>query len=335
MLGVLILMIAVFSVLRPDSFGTFDNLKSIALIEATVVILALAALVPRIVDEFDFSIGAIFALSQTMCVGLVVQHHWSIPIALLVALSIGATAGLVNGVMVAKVGLGSFVATLATSGIYSGLTLLYTNGEAVFGSAPKAFTNISRSEPLGIPLPIIYALVIAVFLSVAFSSFPVGRRLYAMGSNRKAAHLMGIRDQRYVIGTFIMSGLLASVGGIILGAEVGSATSESGLALLIPAFSGVFLGATAITPGRFNVWGTVIAVYLVAVMVTGLQQLGAKLWVTPVFQGAVLLAAVSLSLWTSKIRASRARAARIAALDRQAEAGQSNIDVGEPTAGAA
>jgi ribose transport system permease protein len=320
MVGILLLMIVVFSLLRPESFGTFDKQRAIGNTHATVL-LALAAMMPLIVGEFDFSVGAIFALSQTICVGLVIEHGWSVPLAIIVAICIGIVAGTINGLLVAKLGLGSFVATLATSGILAGLTLLYSGGETIFGDAPKMFTDISRSELFGIQLPIYYALAIALVLGVLLASFPIGRRLYAIGSNRRAAHLMGIPDDRYVVGTFVFSGIISAIGGVVLGAEIGAASAEGGLALLIPAFSGAFLGATAITPGRFNVWGTVIAVYLVAVTITGLQQLGAALWVTPVFNGAVLLVAVSLSLWTGNMRARRARAARLEALDRDAERG--------------
>lgn len=323
LVGVLVALIVVFSLLRPESFGTLDNAKAILNNQITILMLALAATLPLIVGEFDLSIAAIFGFVQVLVVGLVLQQGWSVPLAVVAVLAAAALVGLVNGIAIARFQINSFIATLASGSILTGITLAYSKGESIFGSAPAALTNISRSELLGFKLPIWYGLVVVIALALILGRLPVGRRMYATGSNQRAAALTGIPTTRYVIATFVVGALLAAFGGIILGASLGAATPDTGNALLIPAFAGAFLGVTAFTPGRFNVLGTFVAVYVVGVAVTGLQQLGAALWVEPVFNGAVLFAAVGLSAWTSRIRARRARRARLRELEERRSASTS------------
>jgi ribose transport system permease protein len=315
LVGVLAILVVGFSLLRPESFGTFDNFKAIGDNYATVLLLAFAATLPLIVGEFDLSIASTFTFVQVIVVGLVLQSGWSVWAAIAVALVAATIVGIVNGIAISRFGISSFIATLASGSILSGVTLAYSNGEAIFGKAPKSLTNLARSEFLGLRLPILYGIALAIIIGVALARLPVGRRMYATGSNQRAAQLTGIPTQRYVIGTFVLSSWLAAIAGVVLGARIGAATPDTGTTLLIPAFAGAFLGATAFTPGRFNVPGTFIAVYVVGVAVTGLQQMGAALWVEPVFNGLVLFIAVGLSAWTTRLRAARARKARLRELE--------------------
>jgi ribose transport system permease protein len=317
LLLILALLLVVFSILRPESFGTWDNFKSIASNEVVIVFLAFAATLPLIVGEFDLSVAAVFTWAQIIVVGLVLQHGWSVGPAILVALVSAVIVGLVNGIAVVRFQINSFIATLASGSILTGITLAYSKGESIFGNAPASLTNLARKQAFGIDLPVFYVLVVALIIAVVLSRLPVGRRMYATGGNQRAAQLTGIATSRYVVSTFVVSSVLAAVGGVILGSRVGAASSDVGGTLLIQAFAGAFLGATAFTPGRFNIPGTLVAVYVVGVAVTGLEQLGASLWVEPVFQGGVLFVAVGLSAWTARYRASRARQARLRELEER------------------
>jgi len=319
---ILVLMLVIFSGLSPNYFGTWRNLSNILGTNVVVVFLACAATVPLIVGRFDFSVAAVFSWSQVLFVGLVLQHHWSVPAAVLASLGSSVVLGLINGIAVVKYEVNSFVATLATGSILAGITLAYSGGNPIFGNAAKALTSLARPHFFGLELPVFYALLVAVVLTVVLGHLPVGRRMYATGGNERAAYLTGISTRRYIYGTFLTSSLLASAGGIILGSSLGSATSDAGSSLLITSFAAAFLGATAFHPGRFNIPGTVVAVYVVGVAVAGLAQLGASLWVPPVFEGAVLLIAVGLTAWTNRLRAQRAQSARL----RELEAGRVLLD---------
>jgi ribose transport system permease protein len=317
LLIILGLLVLLFSIAEPESFGTWDNFKGIASNEVVIVFLAFAATLPLIVGEFDLSVAAVFTWAQIIVVGLVLEHSWSVPAAIGVALLSAVVIGLVNGIAVVRFQINSFIATLASGSILTGATLAYSEGEAIFGDAPAALTDIARKQLFGIDLPVFYALGIALIIAIVLSRLPIGRRMYATGGNQRAAQLTGIATSRYVVATFVTSSVLAALGGIILGSRIGAASSDVGATLLIQAFAGAFLGATAFAPGRFNIPGTLVAVYVVGVAVTGLEQMGASLWVEPVFQGTVLFVAVGLSAWTARYRARRAQKARLLELEER------------------
>jgi ribose transport system permease protein len=156
-------------------------------------------------------------------------------------------------------------------------------------------------------------------LYIALNFLPVGRRMRAVGGNRRAAELTGIDVTRYVIGSFVASGLLSGVAGVMLGMQLGASSASSLGTLLLPAFAAAFLGATTIEPGRFNVPGTVVAVCFLAFTVNGLQLVGVSGWVQPVVNGAALLAAVILSSAALRLRSARLRAEQLRLLAQHDE----------------
>ncbi|MFJ9627367.1 ABC transporter permease [Streptomyces sp. NPDC101175] len=319
LVGVLVVLFVGFSLARPESFGTVDNFRAVLNNQVTVVFLAMAVTLPLVVGEFDLSVASTFGLSQMLTVGLVLQHGVPVVAAIAAALAMSAVVGLANGIAITRFGINSFIATLAAGSILTGVTLAYSKGESVYGAAPAALTDISRGELLGLKLPVVYAAVTVLALAVVMYRMPLGRRMYAIGSNKRAAELSGVPAGSYIVLTFVSSSVLAGVGGVVLGASIGAATPDTGNSLLIPAFAGAFLGATAITPGRFNIMGTLVAVYVVGVAVAGLQQVGVALWVEPVFNGAMLFVAVGLSSWTARQRKRRAERARIRELESRRE----------------
>lgn len=334
LLGVLVLLVAVFSLLKPETFADWPNLRNILTTQAPGVFLAFAATLPLILREFDLSIAAVFNFAQVLTVGLILNHGWAVPVAIVVVIGLTVVAGLINGIAVARFGINSFVATLATGSIVGGATLAFSKGESILGAPPHGFTGIARNSVAGIPLPVIYFLVAAALLTLILVRFPVGRRMYAVGANALAAERTGVSPERYVIPTFAASAALAGIGGVLIGSRLGAATGEGGIQLVIPAFASAFLGATAFWPGRFNVLGTLVAVYVIAVAVTGLQQLGVALWVEPVFEGAMLFVAVGLSAWTVRLRARRAKLARLRELERRAldlDPAADDLDLGDPS----
>lgn len=214
---------------------------------------------------------------------------------MLAALSIGLAVGLASGVAVAYFQMNSFVWTLAVATMLGGYIQWYTGGQAISNHIAPALVKFGSGTWLGVPLPVYAVAVLAVAAWYVLSHTPYGRSLYAIGENARAARLVGIPTRRYTLIAFGGSGLIAGVAGIILTARTAGATADNGTSMLFPALAAVFLGATAIQPGRFNVWGTVFGVALVAVSVSGLTLAGADTWVEPVFNGAALAVAVGLS----------------------------------------
>lgn len=316
-----IILLVVFSVAQPDSFATLDNYRSILDNQTIVVLLAFAAMVPLIVGRFDLSVAPVLSISHVLAVGLIVKQGWSPAAAIAATLVAAMLIGLVNGVLVVALKVGAFVATLGSSSVVGGIALAYSDGKTIFGDVPDSFTDLARGKLVGVPHPVILVVVVAIALALVLGFLPVGRRMYATGGNERAARLTGVATNRYVMGAFVTSALLAGLAGVVLGSRLGTASPSTGGSLLLPAPAGAFLGATTVHPGRFNVVGTIIAVYTLAIAVSGLQQLGAPVWFEPVFNGSALVLAVASSQWALRHRQQRAKAKEMATLDESLAAG--------------
>jgi ribose transport system permease protein len=256
----------------------------------------------------------VLGIAQVLANGLQTQQHLPWQLAVLLVLALGAVVGLINGLLVTRARINSFIATLGTGTVLLGLNQWYTGGRQVVGALPPEFTAISSMVPgLGVPAPLLYVLVVGLVLWVVFDYLPLGRYLYVIGDSPRAAQLSGIPTERYVTLAFVASGTLAALAGIVLQAQLLVGQSTVGQELMLPAFTGALLGATAIRPGRPNVWGTILAVAVLAVAVAGLSQLGAPFYVEPLFNGGMLVLAVGLAAATQRRRESRAAAAEAAA----------------------
>lgn len=313
--GLLILLIALivaFSALRPDTFPTFFNIRSILNNKSVQALLALAVFIPMTANHFDLSAGFNLGISQVLAIGLQGQGlPWQA--AVIVVLLMGAAVGLANGILVTRVKIDSFIATLGTGTVLYGLNAWYTGGQQVLADLPPAFLAISGSiGPL--PAPALYTLIVSLVLWVVFEYLPLGRYLYVLGASPRAAELNGISPARYVTLGFVAAGTLASFAGIVLQSQLQIGQSSVGQEYLLPAFTAALLGATSVRPGRVNVWGTVLAVSVLAVTVAGLNQLGAPFFVEPLFNGAMLLLAVGLAVQASRRRTQRGSEADKAAV---------------------
>jgi ribose transport system permease protein len=294
--GIVIVLIAIvllFSVLRPETYPTIGNFGSILQGNSAIVFLALGFMIPLIVGGFDLSIAAVASLSGILVAGLTSRGDIpSWPLAILVVLVIAGVIGAVNGVLVAYAKLNSLVVTLAVQSVVAGVILLYTSGQVIYDGIPKDFLALGQSRPFGIPLPFVFVVLIGLVLWFVLYYRPIGRKLYAIGASEDAARLTGIRVKPLTVGAFMASSVLAAMGGTLQAAQVGSASPTAGAEYLLPAIAACFLGETSIRRGYYNVWGTVTAVFLVAAGTSGLFMLGAQAWVQPVFNGIVLVGAI-------------------------------------------
>jgi ribose transport system permease protein len=178
----------------------------------------------------------------------------------------------------------------------------YTEGRQIIGVLPKGFTELYSTMPLGIPISAFYVAAIAVALWAVAEYLPIGRYLYAIGANQRAALLNGIPTRRYVIGSFVASGILGAIAGILLAARLRIGQASVGLEFLLPALVGAFLGSTTIKPGRVNVWGTLFGVAILAIGISGIQQMGGDFYVEPLFNGITLLIAIGLAGYAQRRR---------------------------------
>lgn len=303
----LLLMIAVFALLMPDRFLTSANIQNVLSQNAVPGILALAAILPLAAGEFDLSIAA--NLGMTAILGVVLADQGVAPLFVaLITVLVGTAVGAVNAFFVVALKVNAFVATLAMSTILAGLNLVLSSSTLV-SVVDEAFTSLARTPVLGIQIVFFYFLVLALVMWFLLERSPFGRYLRATGMGRDAAVLSGVRVNRYLTAAFVGAGLLAGIAGFLQGSRAASATPNLGPEFLLPAYAAAFLGAAAIRPGYFNVAGTVVGVFLLAVGANGLSVFGAPTWVTHVFNGAALLVAVSTSGLVKRRRTARPRSA--------------------------
>ena len=310
LLFVFLLIMLVFGLLRPSSFFSATNLNAILVSQSVTAILALAAMVPLATKQFDLSIGYHLGMAQVLIVGLQVTQGLGWPLAAALILLASLVVGFVNGLLVTFFRIDSFIATMGTGTLLYGVTNWYTNGEQIVGmSLPDSFTGLTQIVH-GVPLPAVYVAIIAVALWIGSERLPVGRNLYVIGANVRAAELTGINVRRHVMGAFVVAGLLSSFAGIVLGSILQTGTPSVGPEYLLPAFAGSLLGATSIKPGRVNVIGTLLSVLVLAFSFSGVQQLGAPFYVQFFFNGAILIVAVGLSVYAARRRQRAATAAK-------------------------
>jgi ribose transport system permease protein len=300
LVGILILEIVVFAALRPDTFFTLAQFQSITSTQAVVAILALAAVMPLVVGQFDVSIGFQLGLAQAVCAKLVIDSQVAWPLACAVAVLACALVGVFNGLLVCVVRLPSFISTLGTGSLVLGVTAWYTDNQQITGPLPELYTNLGRNTVAGIPLPLVYVLVIATVLWLAFEYTSWGREAHATGGNPRSAYLAGVRVDRVTWECFVGAGALSGLSGALSVSILGASSPSVGLGALLPAFAAAFLGATAIRPGRFNSIGTVIAIFVLATGITGLQLMGAQPYVRDLFNGAALLTAITVAAVASR-----------------------------------
>jgi ribose transport system permease protein len=293
---VLLALIVLFGLLRPNTFPTYKNFTTIASTKDILVIVALAAMVPLAAGEFDLSVGSMLGFGAMEVAVLTAHSHVPLVFAIILCLLSGLAVGLINGILVAYVRINAFIATLAVGSILVGFTVWISGGATVSEGIPHSLVSLGQTQLFELPLPFYYMLGIAVIFYYVMNQTPLGRLFYAIGGNKEASRLAGIRTSRITIAAFAISGLVSAGAGVLQTATVSSANPEVGASFLLPAFAAAFLGATTIQPGRFNVVGTVVAVFVLAVGIAGLQQIGAPFWVSEVFNGGALLIAVGLAV---------------------------------------
>lgn len=296
--------VVAFSIAKPDTFPTTDNfLINIFGTQAVQVVLALALIIPLVAGEYDISVAANLTLASMIVAVLNVDHGMSIGLAIVIALAVGALIGAINGGLIVLVGIDSFIVTLGTSTFIAGVVLWISDSRTIGGISSDLVDGVIINRFLGVPLAFWYALALAAVLLYLLEFTPLGRRLLFVGRGRSVARLSGLHVARLRWGAMIASGVIAAGAGVIYAGTTGSADPSSGLNFLLPAFSAAFLGATAIQPGRFNPFGTVVAVYFLATGITGLQQLGVDTFVQQLFYGGALVLAVVLSQLVRRRRA--------------------------------
>jgi ribose transport system permease protein len=286
---------AVFGALRPEAFLSWGNISTMLGSQAVLVVLTMGLIVPLTAGDFDLSVASMLTLSAMLIAVLNAQMGVSIYLAMIAALAAGAVTGVVNAFFILYFRIPSLIVTLGTGTFINGIVLWISGSMTISGLDDVLTDYVVVRRIFGIPLAFYYALLLCAALSYFFEYTTAGRRLLFVGRGREVARLSGIRVDRVRLFSLIASGVIAAASGILYAGTIGAADPLSGLTFMLPGFAAAFLGATSISPGRFNAWGSLIAVYFLVIGITGLTILGIQTFVQNLFYGGALVIAVALS----------------------------------------
>ena len=294
---VLVVMVAIFSGLSPNTFPTVGNWVAMVQSQAILLVLALGVTIPLRSGDFDLSIAATMGFTGAVTGVLTANHGVSTWVAIIIALCVGLAIGSIHALLIVGIGLDAFVTTLGTMTALGGLAFAVTNSFIITG-LPDDLLEFSRHKIFRLPLSAFYGWGLAIVLWYVYQYTPIGRFLLFVGGNRDASRLAGLPVKRIRALAFISAAVISSFAGVLLVGTIGAVDPSIGPSFLLAPYAAAFLGATTIQPGRFNVWGTVLALYLIIVGITGLQLLGAQPWVTDLFTGSALVAALLFARFT-------------------------------------
>jgi ribose transport system permease protein len=300
---VLVGMIVTFAVLQPDTFLTRSNLIAVLDQSALVAIIAMGLTFPLVCGEFDLSIGYVASLSGIIAGILLQRHGWAIPAAIVAVVVVGALIGLINGLLVTEVGINALVATLGVGTIVLGVTYALTGGTPVT-IAQDSFFQLSYGKLFTIPYPVWVMAAVAVLMWVVLNRTVFGQAMQAVGGNREAARLSGLRVNRIRTTAFVIAGMCAALAGILLASSSGSATVTAGDSYLLSAFAAAFFGSAVLREGQFHIVGTLLGVFTVAIGFNGIVLIGIGSYLQYLFQGALLIFAVGIGTLSRRRAAS-------------------------------
>jgi ribose transport system permease protein len=287
-------LFVVFAVWVPDTFLTASVWRSLLAQNAITAIVAIGLVVPLAAGAFDLAVGTEVGMGAIIVAWLLAKQGVPLILALLLTLITGAVIGLVSGLLITRAHVDSFIATLGMSSVLTAM-VAWASGSQQILNLGNSFQEIATGQFLGITYPVWIMLAAAAVLLYFLEGTPVGRWVYATGGNANAARLAGVRTSTVILGSLVVSGVIASFAGLLVSSQLATGDPTVGPSYLLSAFAAVFLGSTQFRGGRFNILGTVVAVYVLATGVKGLQLAGAPVWIPDLFNGAALLLAVGLA----------------------------------------
>jgi ribose transport system permease protein len=290
-----IALIILFSVWVPNTFLTRPTLLTLLNSNATTALLALSIVIPLACQVFDLSIGYTMGLGATVSGSLVANAGLSIGEVFLVTICVGAAVGLVNGFVVEVMGIDSFIGTLGTGSVVEALTIAFAGNQTIVNNIPQVISPLTNAAVGGVEVPVFVVFGMALIIWYILDQTALGRYSYASGFNLRASRLAGIPTKPIRFSAFLWSGILASVSGLFVTGRLGSVDATVGPQYLLPAFAAVFLGTTLHRLKRFNSWGTLVAIAVLALATEGLSLTGAPIWVPDLFNGGALILALGIT----------------------------------------
>lgn len=300
-----ILMFLLFSIWVPDTFLTVGVWRSLLDNQALTALAAIAVVVPMAAGVFNLAVGAQIGFGSIVVAALI--HSLGLPplMASLLTIVAGTMTGVVIALLVVKARIESIIATLGMSSVLLALTAWVSDSRQILDLGLD-FQQFAVARIGGITASTWLMLIVAIICWYVLECTPAGRRVYATGGNKRAAEFAGVRTTPVIVACLAAGGAIAGLTGVLASARTGTGDPTLGPGFLLPAFAAAMLGSTQIKRGRYNIWGTVIAVYVLATGITGLRLAGAPVWIPDLFNGVALLVAVAVTARQRRPKARRA-----------------------------
>ncbi|WP_166867833.1 ABC transporter permease [Salinibacterium sp. ZJ70] len=296
------LIVLIFALWIPELFLRSSTPQTILNQSTVTAIVALSVVFPLVVGVFDLSVGAMVGLSAVVAAWFLGNTALPVPMVVLLTLLVGVFVGLLNSFVVLKLGIDSFIGTLATGAILGALTIAVSDNKIMTEGISGDFSALSAGMIGGLQFPVFYMLLLMIVQGILLERTRPGRLMYAVGFGPEATRLAGVSVTRLKVTALVSCSVIAAFAGLVLLGRVQAADPMGGVSYMIPAFSAAFLGATQFRDGRFNPWGTVVAVLLLATGSYGLLLSGIGQWAPQVFQGIVLIAAVGVTVAQRRVK---------------------------------
>ena len=319
---IFVAMFAVFSLWIPEKFLQPGVWRSLLDAEALTGLAALAALIPLVAGSLNLAVGAQVGFSAILSAWLLSRAGLPIALQLPAVLLAGAAIGLVTGLVITRLRVEPIIATLGMSSILLAGMAWISGSQQILDLGPD-YRWIATGQLGGVTFPVYILLAVAVASWYVLERTPVGRRMYSAGFNPEAARLAGVHVERLRVGALVAGGAIAALAGALLTSRINAGDPTVGPSFLLPALTAVFLGSTQFKGGRFNVWGTIISMYVLAVGIKGLQLAGSPRWVNDLFYGLALILAVALSQWERTARRGSAVGRVLRGIGRRPDGGRS------------
>lgn len=288
----LIILMAVITIIN-SNFLTANNLLNLLLQVTSNALIAFGMTFVILTGGIDLSVGSILALSSALTAGLL-GTGMPVTLAILISLILGCILGMMNGLLISYGKLAPFIVTLATMTIFRGATLVYTNGNPITKGLSDTFLFqfLGQGYIVGIPFPVIIMFIVFIVLYVLLHKTAFGKSVYAIGGNEKAAYISGVKLNKVKIIIYSISGIMASISGLIITSRLSSAQPTAGASYEMDAIAAVVLGGTSLSGGKGRILGTLIGALIIGVLNNGLNIIGVSAFWQQVVKGVVILIAV-------------------------------------------
>lgn len=287
---IIFVMMVIVSALVSENFFSWVNISNVLRQSAVPGVVSLGMLVVIMTAGIDLSVGSLVAITGVLAVGL--QRQMPLPLALLAAIAMGLAAGAFNGFLVAKRNVPPFIATMGMLVIARGLTYVYTNGGPIAVTYKEAYNFFGRDNIGPIPVIVIIWLLLAFVIAIMLQRTTFGRTIVSIGSNKRAVYLSGINVDWHLIAVYVISGLMAAIGGILLTSRLTIGTPLMGNLMELDAIAAVVIGGASLSGGRGTVWGTIIGVLILGLISNMLNLMGVSAFYQDIIRGSIILLAV-------------------------------------------